>query len=117
MSRREFLKRGVVGVVATLVLFVAGCGGGEEEENGEEDEEEDGGDYQSLILLFHRCCQPAAYHRFGTSLRNYRSHLVGVSIRYSGLSASRVETACRPACCWAFVEKHRSGRTISLSIV
>ena len=42
MSRREFLRRGVVGVVATLALFVAGCGGGEEEENGEE---EDGGDY------------------------------------------------------------------------
>ena len=46
MSRREFLRRGVVGVAAPLALFVAGCGGGEEEENGEEDEEEeDGGDY------------------------------------------------------------------------
>jgi hypothetical protein len=48
MSRREFLKRGLVGIAATLALFVAGCGGGEggqEEENGEEEEEEDGGGY------------------------------------------------------------------------
>jgi hypothetical protein len=48
VSRGEFLKRGVVGIVAALALFVTGCGGGEggeEEENGEEDEEEDGGGY------------------------------------------------------------------------
>ncbi len=46
MSRREFLGRGVLGIVSALALFVAGCGGGEggeEEDNGEEDEEEDGG--------------------------------------------------------------------------
>lgn len=36
VSRREFFKRGLVGIVAALALFVAGCGGegGEEEENG-----------------------------------------------------------------------------------
>ena len=48
MSRREFLKRGIVGLVAAFALFVAGCGGGEggEEENGEEENgEEDGGGY------------------------------------------------------------------------
>ena len=51
MSRREFLKRVIVGVVASLALFVAGCGeggggGGGEQENGGENnggEEEDGG--------------------------------------------------------------------------
>ncbi len=49
MSRREFLKRALVGVVASLALFVAGCGGGEggggggEQENGGEQEEENGG--------------------------------------------------------------------------
>ncbi len=50
MSRKEFLKRGVIGVVASLALFVAGCGGGEGggggQENGGENnggEEEDGG--------------------------------------------------------------------------
>ena len=59
MSRREFLKRGIAGLVAAFALFVAACGGGEggeeeengeeengEEENGEEENgEEDGGGY------------------------------------------------------------------------
>ena len=47
MSRRDFLKRGVIGVVASLALFIAGCGGGGGgQENGGENnggEEEDGG--------------------------------------------------------------------------
>ena len=44
MSRKEFLKRGIVGIVASLALLVvAGCGEGGEEENGEEEDEENGG--------------------------------------------------------------------------
>lgn len=42
MSRREFFRRGVMGIVAALALFVAGCGGGQ---GGEEDEEDGGGGY------------------------------------------------------------------------
>jgi hypothetical protein len=46
VNRGKFLRRGLVGIVTVLALFVAGCGGGEggeEEENGEENEKDDGG--------------------------------------------------------------------------
>lgn len=41
MSRRDFLKRGVVGIVAAMALLLTGCGGeeGDEEEDGEEEED------------------------------------------------------------------------------
>lgn len=38
MSRRTFLKLGVVGISTTALAFVAGCGGEEDDDEEEEDD-------------------------------------------------------------------------------